>query len=138
MKKILSLLFIFSAMYMQAQAAEEAAPSPAFESIELSPIRSIKLESVRYVSAGHILVDTYEEAAELKKRIDNGESFERLARKYSKCPSAKRAGALGMFGRGQMVKPFENAAFNLKVGEVSAPVKTQFGWHLIKVYNRKS
>ncbi|MCR5261813.1 MAG: peptidyl-prolyl cis-trans isomerase [Candidatus Gastranaerophilales bacterium] len=104
----------------------------------MTPVRSIKLEPVRYVSAGHILVDSYDEAVELKKRIDNGESFERLARKYSKCPSAKRAGALGMFGRGQMVKPFENAAFNLKVGEVSEPVKTQFGWHLIKVYNRKS
>ena len=101
-------------------------------------VSSIKLEPVRYVSAGHILVDSYDEAIALKKRIDEGENFERLAQKYSKCPSAQRGGALGSFGRGQMVKPFENAAFNLNVGEVSEPVKTDFGWHLIKVYDRKS
>jgi len=99
---------------------------------------SYKLETVRYVSAGHILVNTYDEAVELKKRIDNGESFEKLAYMYSKCPSSERGGSLGSFGRGQMVKPFENAAFNLKTGEVSEPVKTEFGWHLIKVYDRKS
>ena len=99
---------------------------------------SFKLQPVRYVSAGHILVDTYDEAEALKKRIDEGESFEKLAQMYSKCPSAQRGGALGSFGRGQMVKPFENAAFNLKVGQVSEPVKTEFGWHLIKVYDRKS
>lgn len=97
----------------------------------------IKLQPVRYVSAGHILVDTYEEAEALKKRIDNGESFEKLAQLYSKCPSSERGGALGSFGRGQMVKPFENAAFNLHTGEVSEPVKTEFGWHIIKVYDRK-
>ena len=101
-------------------------------------ISSVKLEPVRYVSAGHILVDTYEEAEALKKRIDEGESFEKLAHMYSKCPSSQRGGALGSFGRGQMVKPFENAAFNLRVGQVSEPVKTEFGWHLIKVYDRKS
>ena len=81
--------------------------------------KSVKLQPVRYVSAGHILVDTYDEAEALKKRIDEGESFEKLAQMYSKCPSSQRGGALGSFGRGQMVKPFENAAFNLKVGQVS-------------------
>lgn len=110
-----------------------------FTSIEesISSKNFVNLQSVQYVSAGHILVDTYDEAIALKKRIDNGENFEKLATKYSKCPSAQRGGALGMFGRGQMVKPFENAAFNLEVGQVSEPVKTEFGWHLIKVYNRK-
>ena len=134
MKNLIYIFMILSICSLQVIAEEV----PAFQSIELSPVRSIKLEPVKYVSAGHILVETYDEAADLKKQIDNGESFERLARKYSKCPSAKRGGALGMFGRGQMVKPFENAAFNLNVGEVSQPVKTEFGWHLIKVYNRKS
>jgi peptidyl-prolyl cis-trans isomerase C len=106
-----------------------------YQNIEEKP-SVVKLEAVKQVSAGHILVDTYAQAISLKKRIENGESFERLARQYSKCPSAQRGGTLGSFGRGQMVKPFENAAFNLNVGEVSEPVKTQFGWHLIKVYNR--
>ncbi|MBQ2644648.1 peptidylprolyl isomerase [bacterium] len=131
MKKIIFCLVI-SILVQNAVFAEDE-----FQSIELNPIRSLKLEPVKYVSAGHILVESYDEAIELKKRIDNGESFEKLARKYSQCPSSQRGGALGMFGRGQMVKPFENAAFNLKIGEVSEPVKTDFGWHLIKVYNRK-
>lgn len=112
----------------------------SYQSIEL-PISKqgvVKLEPVKTVSAGHILVSTYEEAVDLKKRIDNGESFEKLATEYSKCPSGKRGGALGSFGRGQMVKTFENAAFNLPTGQVSEPVKTEFGWHLIKVYDRKA
>lgn len=134
MKKIILALIVCLSLNTVAFSQE------TFTSIEgeLSPINLVKLQPVKYVSAGHILVDSYDEAIALKKRIDNGENFERLAAKYSKCPSAQRNGALGMFGRGQMVKPFENAAFNLDIGEVSEPVKTQFGWHLIKVYDRKS
>lgn len=131
MKRILYLL----AICVLAQGSVFA--EDVYTSIE-TPISMVKLQPVKYVSAGHILVDTYDEAVALKKRIDGGESFERLAAKYSKCPSAQRGGALGTFGRGQMVKPFENAAFNLAVGQVSEPVKTQFGWHLIKVYDRKA
>lgn len=134
MKKLIILSILISIFQTGAVYAREN----EFQSIELSPIKSFKLEPVRYVSAGHILVQNYEDAIALKKRIDDGESFEKLAKQYSTCPSGQRGGALGMFGRGQMVKPFENAAFNLKVGEVSEPVKTEFGWHLIKVYNRKS
>lgn len=134
MKKIILALIVCLSLNTTVFSQE------TFTSIEgeLSPTNLVNLQPVKYVSAGHILVDSYDEAVALKKRIDNGESFERLATKYSKCPSAQRSGALGMFGRGQMVKPFENAAFNLGVGEVSEPVKTQFGWHLIKVYDRKS
>lgn len=134
MKNFILAIFIILLFQTTIMAKEQE----EFQSIEISPIKSVKLEPVKYVSAGHILVKTYDEAIDLKKRIDNGESFEKLARKYSLCPSSQRGGALGMFSRGQMVKPFENAAFNLKVGEVSEPVKTEFGWHLIKVYNRKS
>lgn len=134
MKNIVIALFAF----LLLQTAVTAAETEEFQSIEISPVKSVKLEPVKYVSAGHILVKSYDEAVALKKQIDEGANFEKLARKYSICPSAQRGGALGMFGRGQMVKPFENAAFNLKVGEVSEPVKTDFGWHLIKVYNRKS
>lgn len=89
------------------------------------------------VKASHILVDSKTEADLIKSKIDNGESFEALAKKYSKCPSGQDGGNLGYFERGQMVKSFENAAFNLPVGRVSEPVKTQFGWHVIKVYDKR-
>lgn len=89
------------------------------------------------VKASHILVDSKKEADLIKSKIDNGESFETLAKKYSKCPSGQEGGDLGYFERGQMVKSFEDVAFNLPIGKVSDPVKTQFGWHIIKVYDKK-
>ena len=85
------------------------------------------------VRARHILVKTEEEAKKLKAEIKNAEDFAKKAKEVSLCPSGKNGGALGQFGRGQMVKPFEDAAFSLKVGEISEPVKTQFGYHLIYV-----
>lgn len=93
--------------------------------------------TVTSVKASHILVDTKAEANLIKSKIDNGESFEALAKKYSKCPSGQEGGNLGYFERGQMVPEFEDAAFDLPVGKVSEPVHTQFGWHLIKVYDKK-
>lgn len=89
------------------------------------------------VHAAHILVKDEAQAKELKSRIDNGEKFEALAKKYSLCPSGENGGDLGYFTRRQMVKPFEDAAFQTNAGEVSEPVKTEFGWHLIKVYDKK-
>jgi peptidyl-prolyl cis-trans isomerase C len=84
------------------------------------------------VSASHILVQTLEEAQSLLSQIETGSLFEELASQYSKCPSGNNGGSLGAFGRGQMVKPFEDAAFALEVGQISAPIQTQFGYHLIK------
>lgn len=89
------------------------------------------------VKASHILVNTKCEAQELKARLDKGEDFATLAKKYSKCPSGQDGGDLGYFERGQMVPEFETATFTLPVGKVSEPVQTQFGWHLIKVYDKK-
>lgn len=100
-------------------------------------IKSGAAQSVTYVRASHILVDTQQQAKDIKTRIDKGESFEKMANQYSKCPSGQNGGDLGWFGRGQMVPEFENVAFNLPVGRVSDPFKTQFGWHIIKVYAKK-
>jgi peptidyl-prolyl cis-trans isomerase C len=99
-------------------------------------IKSFKAED--QVRARHILVPTKEEADKLLARIKKGEDFAALAKEASKDGSASSGGDLGFFGKGQMVKPFEEAAFGLKMGEVSkAPVQSQFGWHLIKVEERK-
>lgn len=84
------------------------------------------------IQARHILVEKEYEAQDLVKKLAEGEKFEDLARKFSQCPSGKSGGDLGSFRQGQMVKPFEEAAFALKVGEVSAPVRTSFGYHLIE------
>ena len=91
----------------------------------------------KQIRAEHILVKDYSKALELKEKIDNGESFEELARENSLCPSKAQGGDLGYFTRGQMVKPFEDAAFETEVGKVSNPIQTQFGWHLIKVVDKK-
>ncbi|MFA6803623.1 MAG: peptidylprolyl isomerase [Candidatus Methanomethylophilaceae archaeon] len=85
------------------------------------------------VCAAHILVKTEKEAKDLLTKIDGGEKFEDLARRYSTCPSGKKGGDLGWFGRGDMVAPFETAAFSAAKGSVVGPVKTEFGWHLILV-----
>jgi parvulin-like peptidyl-prolyl isomerase len=84
------------------------------------------------IKASHILLEKQSQALRIVEELEAGKDFNGLARKYSTCPSGKRGGNLGKFGRGQMVKEFEKAAFALKVGEVSPPVKTQFGYHIIK------
>lgn len=83
------------------------------------------------IKASHILVSTEAEAKDLKSVIDAGTDFAEVARTKSSCPSKVNGGELGLFGRGAMVKPFEDAAFELEVGKISEPVQTQFGWHLI-------
>lgn len=84
------------------------------------------------VSASHILVPTLAEAVNLQEQLAAGADFGQLAASHSKCPSGRNGGALGQFGRGQMVKPFEDAAFGAEVGKVVGPVQTQFGYHLVK------
>ena len=89
------------------------------------------------VRASHILVKDEKTAQKLKYDIDSGADFRMLAKKHSMCPSGESGGDLGFFGKGQMVKEFEDAAFSLPVGVVSAPVKTEFGYHLIMVTAKK-
>ena len=89
---------------------------------------------LREVRASHILVKTEEEAKKLLDEIRAGKSFAEAAKEVSLCPSGHDGGDLGFFKRGVMVKPFEDAASALKnIGDISEPVETQFGWHLIKM-----
>ena len=85
------------------------------------------------IKCSHILVQKQSEAISILDRIKKGEKFCKLARELSSdTGSAKKDGNLGFFGRGKMVKEFETAAFNLQVGQISEPIKTQYGYHIIK------
>lgn len=84
-------------------------------------------------SASHILVDSEDKAKDIKAKIDKGEDFANLAQEHSACPSKANGGDLGTFHRGQMVKEFDDKVFSMSLGEVSEPVKTQFGYHIIKL-----
>ena len=155
-------------MQMLAQAARDAAldKSPAFEErlefFETQALRNLYVEQnivnaitpadleagyerlVRSehkpqeeVHARHILVDTKEEADKVIDDLKAGASFEELA-KQSKDPSGQNGGDLGFFGRGQMVKPFEDAAFALQPGAITEqPVQSQFGWHVIRLDEKR-
>ena len=84
------------------------------------------------VHCAHILVKSEKDAREVIDRLSQGEKFSKIAGEVSLCPSRKRGGDLGTFGRGRMVREFEQAAFALQKGQVSPIVKTQFGYHVIK------
>ena len=85
------------------------------------------------IKCSHILVEKHSEAISLLERIQKGEKFGKLAKEFSlDTGSAKRDGSLGYFGRGKMVKEFEKSAFSLQTGQISEPVKTQYGYHIIK------
>ena len=130
MKKMMKLLtMLVFTLFATTIIASQTANAACNQCQENTCITSVK--------ASHILVDTKAEALCIKKQIDDGASFESMAKKYSKCPSGQNGGDLGYFNKGDMVKPFEQAAFDLPIGEVSDPVQTQFGWHLIKVYDKK-
>ncbi|MGE0629326.1 MAG: peptidylprolyl isomerase, partial [Hyphomicrobiaceae bacterium] len=90
------------------------------------------------VKVRHILVDSEDKAKEVVEKIAHGAEFSDMARQYSKDPGSRdNGGNLGYFGRGQMVPQFEEAAFKLAPGEFSQPVKSQFGWHIIRVDDRR-
>jgi peptidyl-prolyl cis-trans isomerase C len=87
-------------------------------------------------SACHILVKTLEEAEKLKVLLDKGGNFQQLAKKHSTCPTGKKGGDLGEFRPGTMVKAFDNVVFKKEILTVHGPIKTQFGYHLIKTLYR--
>ncbi len=98
-----------------------------------------KIQPEEEVQARHILVEKEEDAQDLHEQISRGADFAELAGKHSKDPgSAKDGGMLGYFSKGQMVPVFEKTAFALQKGEVSEPVQSKFGWHIVKVENRRT
>ncbi|WZL71917.1 peptidylprolyl isomerase [Clostridiaceae bacterium 35-E11] len=106
----------------------------AKEYYDANPNQFVKGESA---SAKHILVKEEEEAQAVLNELKEGKSFEEAAKEYSQCPSKEKGGDLGYFEKGRMVPEFEEAAFALEIGVVSEPVKTQFGYHIIKVEDKK-
>ncbi|WP_062236667.1 peptidylprolyl isomerase [Fictibacillus sp. FJAT-27399] len=114
----------------------------ATDGIKVTDAEMKKVFNEKYkeeVKASHILVDDAKTAKEVKAKLDKGEDFAKLAEKYSKDPGSKsKGGDLGYFGKGQMVPEFDKVAFKLKPGQVSDPVKSQFGYHIIKVVDKKT
>ena len=91
---------------------------------------------VRQARCSHILVDSQSQAYDIYNRVLSGGNFAQLAMQYSKCPSKMKGGDLGWFGRGQMVKPFEDAAFSYNPGDVTV-IQTQFGWHVVYITGQR-
>lgn len=90
------------------------------------------------VKASHILVETEDQAKAAKKKLSKGAKFADVAKEYSKDEGSKASGgSIGYFTAGQLVPEFEAKAFSMKVGEISGPIKTQFGWHIIKVEDKR-
>ncbi len=115
--------------------------NPSTDNIVVQKVQAFEYTQVQ---ALHILVPTEQEAINIRKEIMTGknqkeifENFMNAAKKYSKCPSASSGGILGWFGKGDMVPSFEKAAFELPNGQVSQPVKTNYGWHLIYDISKK-
>ncbi len=114
------------------EAVTEAQAKAAYD----EQIKTIKPEEE--IRVRHILLKTEQEAKDIVKQLKAGANFVDLVKKSSDGPSAATGGDLGFFARGQMVKPFEDVAFALKPGEVSEPVQTEFGWHVIKMEERRN
>ena len=97
-----------------------------------------ELKGQKEIRVAHILVDTEEKAKEIKKKLNKGSKFEDLVKEFSKDEGSKaNGGELGYVMKGQLVPEFENKAFSMKQDEISDPVKTQFGWHIIKALDSR-
>lgn len=87
-------------------------------------------------TARHILVETEEQALELKQQILDGADFADIAQQFSQCPSKASGGDLGQFGPGMMVPEFDKVCFSADIGSIEGPIRTQFGYHLVQVTDR--
>lgn len=125
---------ILSEAYLEAETAKRVTP----EKIEaLYEERYVDAEPVEEVRAGHILVETEEEANEIKARLDAGGDFAELAGEHGTDGTAQRGGDLGWFVHSEMVPQFADAVFAMQPGTIEGPVETDFGWHLIKLDERR-
>ena len=121
-----------------AYYAEKIKPTVTEEEIKAAyDVELAKVAQTERVRARHILVGSEQEATQIIEQIKAGEKFEDAAKKYSLDGSKEFGGDLGYFTAAEMVPEFSKAAFALKVGEISGPVKTDFGWHVILVEDRK-
>ncbi len=98
----------------------------------------LKADPETEYNAAHILVETEDQAKDLVTKLSDGTDFAELAREFSTGPSGPSGGQLGWFGKGVMVEPFFEAVVGLNTGEVSDPVQTQFGWHVIKLVETRA
>ncbi len=131
--------FVTEKVLMQAFLSKYVQKNISEESVKASYNNYIADETSREeIKASHILLDTQNEAVEVIKMLNNGDDFAEVAKNKSTGPSGPSGGDLGWFKRGQMVPPFENAAFSLGQNEISQkPIRTQFGWHVIKVFEKR-
>ena len=131
--------FVIEKVLMQAFLSKYVQENIKEENLRASYNNFIADETSREeIKASHILMDTESEAIDVINMLNNGDDFAELAKNKSTGPSGPSGGDLGWFKRGQMVPPFEKAAFSLNKNEISQrPVQTQFGWHVIKIFDKR-
>ena len=131
--------FVIEKVLMQAFLSKYIQENIKEENLQASYNNFIADETSREeIKASHILMDTESEAIDVINMLNNGDDFAELAKNKSTGPSGPSGGDLGWFKRGQMVPPFEKAAFSLNKNEISQrPVQTQFGWHVIKIFDKR-
>jgi len=131
--------FVIEKVLMQAFLSKYVQENIKEENIKASYSNFIADETSREeIKASHILMDTESEAIDVINMLNDGDDFAELAKNKSTGPSGPSGGDLGWFKRGQMVPPFEKAAFSLNKNEITQrPVQTQFGWHVIKIFDKR-
>ena len=131
--------FVIEKVLMQAFLSKYVQENIKEENLKASYNNFIADETSREeIKASHILMDTKSEAIDVINMLNNGDDFAELAKNKSTGPSGPSGGDLGWFKRGQMVPPFEKAAFSLNKNEITQrPVQTQFGWHVIKIFDKR-
>lgn len=133
------LAFYQAKALRDAYFADKLKPTVTEETVKKAyEEQAAKVSTEERIRARHILVATEQEAKDISGRLAKGEKFEELAKQYSLDGSKDYGGDLGFFTAGEMVPEFSKTAFALKVGEVSPPVKTEFGWHVIKLEDRRT
>ena len=131
--------FVIEKVLMQAFLSKYVQENIKEENLRASYNNFIADETSREeIKASHILMDTESEAIDVINMLNDGDDFAELAKNKSTGPSGPSGGDLGWFKRGQMVPPFEKAAFSLNKNEITQrPVQTQFGWHVIKIFDKR-